>query len=184
MSDRTEARALALAGSFAKPMGWLIVLTTIPLIVAIVILAVVATHTANTPKAPPLFVLIAVPAIIVLAQFLIVRSLRNAGVSTEGGDLVIKTGMSTKRVPLANLRKHGLHIVNLNQQAQLKPWLRTMGMALPGFASGWFRLRNGEKAVCLLLDWDRVTHLRSDADNVTLLLSLAEPERLRSQLER
>jgi hypothetical protein len=55
---------------------------------------------------------------------------------------------------------------------------------LPGFVSGWFRLRNGEKAICVLLDHRRVSHLRSDADNLTLLLSLAEPDRLRSSLER
>jgi hypothetical protein len=184
MADRTEARILPLAGSFAGPMAWLIALTTIPLVIAIVVLAVVATHAAHTPAAPPVFALIAVPATIALAQFFIIRSIRRAGVSIEGGELVIKTGIGTKRVQLSNLRTHGLRIINLNAQSQLKPWLRTMGVGLPGFASGWFRLRNGEKAVCVLLERNRVSHLRSDADNLTLLLSLAEPDRLRSYLER
>ena len=47
-----------------------------------------------------------------------------------------------------------------------------------------FRLRNGEKAVCLLPERRRVCYLRSDADNLSLLLSLAEPENLRALLER
>lgn len=41
-----------------------------------------------------------------------------------------------------------------------------------------------KKAVCLLLERRRVCYLRSDDDNLSLLLSLAEPEKLRALLER
>jgi hypothetical protein len=55
---------------------------------------------------------------------------------------------------------------------------------MPGLSTGWFRLRNGEKAVCLVTDRHRVSYLRSDADNMSLLLSLQNPEALKARLER
>lgn len=53
---------------------------------------------------------------------------------------------------------------------------------MAGFPGGWFRLRNGEKAVCLLFDRHRVCYLRSGDDNLSVLLSLAEPDGLRALL--
>jgi hypothetical protein len=49
---------------------------------------------------------------------------------------------------------------------------------MPGLASGWFRLKNGGKALCVLTKRESVTVLCAD-DGTWLLLSLADPAPLR-----
>jgi hypothetical protein len=185
MNDIDAGKSLALAGSIGKPLRWLLVLIAIPLLGAIAALTVVRAH-AGMPKAPfmPLAVVLA-PAIILITTMVVIRSLRRAGVSIDQGELVVNIGLGrAKRVRLSSLRARGLQTVDLNERNELKPLIRTWGTSLPGFSAGWFRLRNGEKAVCVLLDRQRVSYLRSEEDNLSLLLSLAEPEKLRALLER
>lgn len=184
MTHPNAVRNLPLAGSMDRARRWMIALSSIPFLGAVIALALVAAHAGNGRGAPPLFLLAAIPAAILIVQYFVVRSMRNAGASVEQGDLVIRTGFGTRRIALTHLRKHGLRLVDLAERSELKPWLRTMGTGLPGYSAGWFRLRNGERALCLLLDRRRVSYLRSDGDNLSLLLSLQEPEMLRALLER
>ena len=185
MNDIDGGKSLALAGSVSKPLRWLAVPMVIPLIGVIGALIAVCMHGA-LPKAAfmPVLLLLA-PAIIVITTMVVIRSLRRAGVSVDQGELVVNIGLGrAKRVRLSRLRAQGLQTVDLNERRELRPMLRTWGTSLPGLSAGWFRLRNGEKAVCVLLDRRRVSYLRSDEDNLSLLLSLAEPEKLRALLER
>ncbi len=185
MNDIDGGKSLALAGSMGKSLRWLAVLMVIPLIA--VIGALIAVRMSGTlPKAAFMpAVLLLAPTIIAITTMVVIRSLRRAGVSIDQGELVINIGIGrAKRVRLSSLRAHGLQTVDLDERKELKPLIRTWGTSLPGFSAGWFRLRNGEKAVCVLLDRRRVSYLRSDEDNLSLLLSLAEPEKLRALLER
>jgi hypothetical protein len=185
MNDIDAGKSLALAGSVDKPLRWLLVLMAIPLVGVIGALIAARMHGA-LPKAAlvPALMLVA-PAIIMLTTLVVIRALRRAGVSVDQGDLVVNIGLGrAKRVRLSSLRARGLQTVDLDERKELKPLIRTWGTSLPGFSAGWFRLRNGEKAVCVLLDRHRVSYLRSDEDNLSLLLSLAEPEKLRALLER
>lgn len=184
MNNIDAGKSLALAGSLRKPLIWLLALTGFPFVVMIVALTLVLTRlpagsTAHMPTAA-LFA----PVIVLFAMFLLVRSLVRTGVTIDQGELVVNTGLGRKRIALSRLRAHGLRVVDLNEHGELKPFIRTWGTGLPGFAGGWFRLRNGEKAVCVVLDRSRVSYLRSAEDNLSILLSLAEPEKLRALLER
>jgi hypothetical protein len=185
MNDIDAGKSLPLAGSLDNPLRWLLALMVIPLVGIIVTLTVVQTHAALPKAAFMPAVLLLAPAIILTTTTIVIRALRRAGVSVDQGELVVNIGLGrAKRVRLSSLRAHGLTAVDLNARRELKPLLRTWGTSLPGFSAGWFRLRNGEKAVCLLLDRQRVSYLRSDDDSLSLLLSLAEPEKLRALLER
>jgi hypothetical protein len=68
-------------------------------------------------------------------------------------------------------------IVDLRGEPDLTPRTRTMGTGLGGFAAGWFRLRNGEKALIYLTDRTRVVYLPTNRGH-SVMLSSAEPERL------
>ena len=85
-------------------------------------------------------------------------------------------------VPLSTLRANGVRILDLAAHPELKPVLRTWGIGLPGLASGWFRLRNGGKALCVLSGRERVTVLRTD-DGTWVMLSLADTSALRSAID-
>jgi len=173
---------LPLAGSLQRPLRWLYLLSTIPLAIVVAVLVVLVLRGGSAQ--PPSFLLIVIPLSVLLAQWLLVRGMRRVGASVERGELILDTGLGRKRIALAHLRGHGMHVVDLGARTDLKPWLRTMGTGLPGLAAGWFRLRNGERALCLLTSRERVAYLRSDVDNLSLLLSLRNPDALRALLER
>ncbi len=181
MNDIDAGQPLELAGSLRKPVYWLLAILGIVFLGVMVALALVNPHGLRVHA--PVHVFFA-PAIVLLALLFIVWSLRRARVRVDQGELIVNTGTGTKRIALSVLRAHGLRVIDLDEHAELKPFLRLWGAGLPGFAGGWFRLRNGEKAVCLILDRHCVSYLRSDEDKLSLLLSLKEPEKLRALVER
>ena len=130
------------------------------------------------PKAIPLAIVFIV--ILSLAPIPLIRLISRARAYVEDGELTIITGVGKQRIALAHLRRHGLTVVDLTQRTSLAPRWRTWGASMPGLNAGWFRLRNGEKAVCLITARDRVSYLRSDADDLSLLLSLENPDKLKT----
>jgi crotonobetainyl-CoA:carnitine CoA-transferase CaiB-like acyl-CoA transferase len=60
--------------------------------------------------------------------------------------------------------------------------MRTNGVGLPGYRAGWFRLRNGEKALAFVTDVHRVTYLRT-TDGYSVLLSVEQPQQFASALQ-
>jgi hypothetical protein len=58
-----------------------------------------------------------------------------------------------------------------------------MGTGLPGYRAGWFRLRNGEKALVSLTDTHHVVYVPTSR-GFALLLSPAEPDRVLAAVRR
>ena len=63
------------------------------------------------------------------------------------------------------------------------PTRRTLGTGLPGYASGWFRLHNGEKALVYLSRRDQVVYVPT-SEGYSLLLSVEHPQRFITILEQ
>lgn len=91
-------------------------------------------------------------------------------VAIEGGTLVVKAAMYTRRTPLAAIDADAARVVDLREHTGLAPRWKTNGYALPGFRAGQFRLKNRERAFCLLTDPSRVAVLPVPTE-CTLLLS-------------
>ena len=138
-------------------------------------------HSPQSNNIVPITTLCAIA--IVLLPLVLLRIVSRARATIERDELVLHTGVGVKRVALTRLRRHGLQIVNLTLHPEFKPRLRTWGASMPGLSTGWFRLRNGDKAVCLLTDQRRVCYLRSDSDDLTILLSLKDPTSLKKALD-
>jgi Bacterial PH domain len=139
-------------------------------------------HPPNDASVIPLTVLTMV--VVIITTFMLMRVVSRATATLDHGDLMLQTGVGKKRIALSNLRKNGLQVIDLTRHPELAPRLRVWGASMPGLATGWFRLRNGEKAVCLLTDRARVCYLRSDADNLSVMLSLRDPAPLKAALDR
>ena len=155
--------------------------------VAIGVCALVFAGTAvaiylKPPKNMSSIVVMLSAAALCLVPFLLTHIIRSAGARVENGNLVVSTGVGTKRVPLNDLRELGLHVVNLNKAHEIQPRLRYFGASMPGLLTGWFKLRNGERAVCLLTDCDRVSYLRSHKLRLSVLLSIENPKLLETKL--
>ena len=88
-----------------------------------------------------------------------------------------------RTIPVERLDVSAARIVDLNRGSDYLPKRRTFGTGLPGYASGWFRLRNGEKALVYLTRGRSVVYLPT-SEGYALLLSVAEPERFLQVLQR
>ena len=87
------------------------------------------------------------------------------------GDLWGRTISRTK------LKAEEGRIVNLDEESGLQMRRRTWGTYVPGYATGWYRLKNGEKALLYVTKRDRVVYLPT-TDGYSLLLSVTDPQRL------
>lgn len=124
MNDIDVGQSLPLAGSMRKPLTRLLVLMAIPLVGAIIALTV--THSYSAPLGASYFpaIVLLAPTAILLTALLVVRSLHRAGVFVEQGELVVNTGLGSKRIRLASLRPQGAAIVDLYERSELRPLLR------------------------------------------------------------
>ncbi|HEX4479641.1 MAG TPA: hypothetical protein VH082_02435 [Rudaea sp.] len=110
--------------------------------------------------------------------------IRRVGIAVVGENLVVRTGVGRRSFALSNLRAGGLRVIDLTQHGELDTIGKRWSATMPNLKTGLFRLRNNERAIVVVADPRRVSYLRSDADALTLLLSLKHPDRLRAILER
>ena len=73
--------------------------------------------------------------------------------------------------------------VQLNRDSPYRPTWRTNGIGVPGYSSGWFKLKNGEKALMFATNYRNVVYIPT-TNGYSLLLSVNEPERFLSLLHQ
>lgn len=118
--------------------------------------------------------LIASPILLMLAALW----LRRRSITLQDGVLEIRAAMYRKRVPIGEMDLAAARSVNLEEHTELRPWMKTNAMSLPGFSAGHYRMREQlGKAFCLLTDPRRVLLLPL-RDGSRLLLSLERPQTL------
>jgi hypothetical protein len=178
MTGVTNAsRTLPLQGSPRNLLLWLIVLGIgVPTLAALGALA--HAYVKGAPRTPLLISGAFAFAITLAVSAWIYGMTKRIGATLDAGALTVATGVATRRFPLAALRSAGVRTIDLAEHTEFRPGLRTWGIGMPGLASGWFRLKNGGKALCILTKRERVTVLCAD-DGTWLLLSLADPAPLR-----
>jgi hypothetical protein len=108
-------------------------------------------------------------------------SAKHSRAEVGGGELRLVGDLWGRRIPIERLALGDARIIDLRSEPDLQPARRTMGTAMGGFASGWFRLRDGSKALLYLTDRTRVVYVPTRED-YTILLSSHEPERLLAAL--
>lgn len=94
-------------------------------------------------------------------------------VSREG--LRLRGDLYGRLIPASALRSDQARRVDLEATPELTPGLRTMGTGLPGYQSGWFRLRNGDRALLYLTDRSRAVYVPT-TNGYGVLLSPSDPE--------
>ena len=110
-------------------------------------------------------------------------SSRSARVEVSPEGLRIVGDFWGRAISLQSIDLDGARVLDLANSPDFRPRRRTFGTGLPGYASGWFRLRNGEKALVYLTDTTRVAYLPT-SEGYSVLLSLAQPDRLLEALAR
>jgi hypothetical protein len=102
-------------------------------------------------------------------------------VSPEG--LRLQGDLYGRLIPLSSLKLDDAVVTNLNTDKDHQPKLRTMGTGLPGYSAGWFKLRNGTKALLYVTDRSHVVRIPT-TEGYTIMLSVADPAALIAELRK
>lgn len=100
---------------------------------------------------------------------------RNSTFDVSAQGLRLRGDWYGRLIPASALKLDSARRVDFASEPKLTPSWRTMGTALPGYSAGWFKLRNGEKALLYLTDRSRAVYLPTTA-GYSLLLSPEDPD--------
>lgn len=104
-------------------------------------------------------------------------SARHSRVEVGAGHLKLVGDFWARSIPIDSIRLEDAEIVDLTEASEYAPKRRTFGTAVPGYASGWFRLENGERALAYLTRRESVVYLPTSL-GYSLLLSAERPQEL------
>jgi hypothetical protein len=125
----------------------------------------------------PLFVLVLTAAI----WFALDRLMQRHRLRLDAGMLEIVTTLYRQRLPLSDLQLDAARVVAIDERPELKPMLKSNGMALPGFRSGWFRSRTFKKLFVATAGGKRLLWLPTTRGHA-LLLQVRQPQVLLERL--
>jgi hypothetical protein len=101
-----------------------------------------------------LMLVIIIPLIIL--TFGIISSIKNTTLTLTEKELIIKSAFYGRKIPLENIMIDEIRGISLDENTDYNLSIRTNGTALPQFKSGWFRLKNREKALVFITDKNNV----------------------------
>jgi hypothetical protein len=100
---------------------------------------------------------------------------RHAAFTVSDQGLRIGPGIYGRFIPREEIQLDGVRVVNLNVETDYQPKWRTNGASLPGYAAGWFKLKNKEKALVFLTERSRVVYIPT-SENYSVLLSARDAD--------
>ena len=121
--------------------------------------------------------------ILFVAFTFLAYSSRNSRIELTDEYIKIVGDFWGRKIPINQLNASSAKIINLSLDTQYLPKRRTFGTGIPGYASGWFRLQNKEKALVYLTKRNEVVYVDTN-DNYSLLLSLDNPEKFIEALQK
>jgi hypothetical protein len=110
-------------------------------------------------------------------------SSRNVRFEVSPAGLRIRGDLFGRMIPARSLRVDDASVLDLNCAREYRPKRRTFGTGLPGYGAGWFKLRNGEKALLFVTDRSRIVRIPT-RDGYSVMLSVAEPDKLLAALRQ
>jgi hypothetical protein len=102
-------------------------------------------------------------------------------ISSEG--LRLRGDLYGRLIPAQSLLVEQAQIINLHHDPAHQLARRTAGTSVAGHQAGWFRLKNGEKALVYLTDRTAVLYVPT-RQGYSILLSTPQPEALLTALRR
>ena len=101
-------------------------------------------------------------------------------ISEEG--LNIRGGFYQRMIPAKSIIFAKSKQIDIGKESPYEPIRRTNGIGLPGYTSGWFKLRNGDKALLFVTDPSSVVYIAT-REGYSVLLSVQETERFLKLIE-
>lgn len=110
-------------------------------------------------------------------------SSRNAEFILSQEGLRIKRDLYGRLVPLSSIDFENIRALDLTRDGEYRMKWRTNGAGLPGYRAGWFKLRNGEKALAFVTDMKRVVYVPT-RDGYSVLMSVPDPHRFQEAFKQ
>jgi len=129
--------------------------------------------------------LVIVVVVLGFAGYAIVKSVQGSRSSTfelSSEGLRLRGDMYGRMIPASQLVPAEARVVDI-ADGPYRPTFRSSGTAMAGYRSGWFKLRNGRKALLYVTDPNRVVLVPTTA-GYDVLLSVAETPRFLDRLHR
>ena len=101
-------------------------------------------------------------------------STSNVRFEVSPAGLRISGDLFGRLIPGPSLLANQARAVDLAWSSEYSPRRRTFGTAVPGYRSGWFRLKNGDRALLFVTQPDRVVYVPT-RDGYAVLLSVEDP---------
>lgn len=123
-------------------------------------------------------------AVLIVTAAVMIKTARgslHSAFELSGQGLRLRGDLYGRTIPASALRGGSARIVDLRIEPGLVPRSRRFGTAVGDYRAGWFRLRNGEKALLYLTDRNRSVYVPTTAD-YSLLLTPQNPERFVDRL--
>jgi Bacterial PH domain len=128
---------------------------------------------------PIVLILVAGLALVILTA----TSIGRGSVEVSTDSIRLRAPIYGRSIPMTSIMAEQAQIIDTTKEANLRPKWRTNGIGLPGYAAGWFKLQNGEKALVLMTDRHKVLYLPT-REGYSVLVSAAEPERLLASIKK
>lgn len=129
-----------------------------------------------------------IPVFVILTGVMAIMGITALGAKTSqvilsDTELRIRGDMYGRSIPIGRLEIDRARVVDLRGEPSLQPVSRRLGTGIPGYSAGWFRLRNGDRALVYLTRPGPVAYVPV-RDGYVLLLTLREPEAMIADLKR
>lgn len=119
----------------------------------------------------------------VAVWWVLLRALRRHRIVLADGAIDIATSFYRRRLAIPELRLDEARTIDLDERTEFKPMLKTNGVSMPGFRSGWFRLRSRDRALVATAGGKRVAWIPTRA-GYGLLLQPRNPQALLDALRK
>ena len=111
------------------------------------------THPKNLLGLLPIFIVL----LIILGLMIgVIFSIKNTSISIKDNEIIIRSFIYGRKIPLDDVIINEIQTINLKQNPEYNISIRTNGIGLPNFYSGWMRLNNGKKALVFLTNRENV----------------------------
>ncbi|MBI4283370.1 MAG: hypothetical protein HY663_02735 [Chloroflexi bacterium] len=102
-------------------------------------------------------------------------SSRNTKFEVSDQGLRINGSVYGRFIPREAIAIENIKTINLATYPEYQPKLRTNGVVLPGYSTGWFRLKNNEKALLFVTDRSKMVYIPT-RQGYAVLLSVSQAD--------
>jgi hypothetical protein len=94
--------------------------------------------------------------VMVVAAVGVLFAISHTNILIKNREVIINSFPYGRKIPVEHILADEVRAINLNENKEYDISIRTNGIGLPNFHSGWMRLNNGQKALVFITNKDNV----------------------------